>query len=157
MSFRMPSQVALWLLCGVAALLVGGRVQALARVAFDDLRYGRPRTMPISAPVGHEDATDRPTMLIAMNLSRHVSVIEIPGGDVAKTRTLAGPYLVGAGEDLTPVRLRLGDINGDNAADLFVIVKQEEIIYINEGGAFRLSTREERAAYAQHTTKGANP
>ena len=76
-------------------------------------------------------------------------VIEIPGGDASKTRTLTGPYLFGAGEDKTPVLLRLEDLNRDGARDLIVNVKNEEIVYINKDGQFQPLTPEERARLAQ--------
>lgn len=115
------------------------------RTTLDDWRYGRPRTMLLAAAVGHDDDAGRPTQLIAMNLNRQVAIVEIPGGDVAKTRTLTGPYLFGADEDLTPIRIRLEPINGDTLPDLVVSIKAEEIVYINDSGNFRLIMDAERA------------
>ena len=111
---------------------------------FDDLRYGRPRTMQLSAYVGHNEQTGQPSHFVAMNLNRRVIVIELPGGDSAKAQTLQGPYLFGANEDLTPVTLRVNDLNGDQKGDLVIAVKNEEIIYINTGDTFRLITDDER-------------
>lgn len=119
---------------------------ARLRLLRDDWRYGRPRTMQLTAYVGHEEPPGRPTQLIALNLNRQVAVFEIPGGDVTKTRTLTGPYLFGADEDLTPVKITLALINGDKEPDLVVSIKSEEVIYINEGGSFRLINDAERAA-----------
>lgn len=110
----------------------------------DDLRYGTPRTMQVSAYVGHNERPGQPSHFIAMNLNRRVVVIELPGGDSAKARTLQGPYLFGANEDLTPVLLRVADINQDEKGDLVIAVKNEEIIYINDGESFRLINDEER-------------
>src|SRR5919199_2875850 len=143
---RLPYLLTL-LLCGIALALVASSVLSWTRIRLDDLRYGRPRTMQLSAVVGHNDGSGTPTQLIAMNLNRRVVVLEIPGGDVARTRTLAGPYLFGANEDLTPVRLRLAYVNADRDLDLLVSVKNEEMIYINENGSFRLINAGERAAY----------
>ena len=143
---RLPYLLTL-LLCGIALALVANGVLSWGRIRLDDLRYGRPRTMQLSAVVGHNDGSGTPTQLIAMNLNRRVVVLEIPGGDVTKTRTLAGPYLFGANEDLTPVTLRLAYVNGDREPDLIVSVKREEIIYINENGSFRLIDDAERAAF----------
>ena len=83
-----------------------------------------------------------------MNLNRQVVVIEIPGGDPSKTRTLTGPYLFGADEDKTPVLLRLDDLNRDGAKDLIVNVKNEEIVYLNKDGEFKPITPEERQQLA---------
>lgn len=127
-----------------AAQLLVARIRLLR----DDWRYGRPRTMLLTAHVGHEEQPGRPTQLIALNMNRQVAVLEIPGGDVAKTRTLMGPYLFGADEDLTPVKITLALINSDKEPDLVVSIKQEEIIYLNDSGNFRLITDAERAELA---------
>lgn len=132
----------------VAYLLVHllmGRGQTL----LDDMRYGRPRTEHLTGMVGHHETTGEPTHFIAMNLNRRVVVMELPGGDVTKAQMLQGPYLFGANEDLTPVRLRLHDMNGDKKDDLVVSVKKEQIIYINAGENFRLINADERRALDQ--------
>ncbi|MBO9311169.1 MAG: VCBS repeat-containing protein [Chloroflexus sp.] len=110
----------------------------------DDWQYGRPRTFHLIAEVGRPEETVGPTRLIAMNLDRQVLILEIPGGDVTKTRTIVGPYLVGANENLTPVTMRLTDMNGDGMLDLVVGIKNEEIVYLNRGDSFGLVTAEER-------------
>ena len=135
------------LLCIVVLALAANSLITWGQVKLDDMRYGRPRTMHLSGFVGHDDANGTPTQLVAMNLNRRVVVFEIPGGDVSKTRTLTGPYLFGANEDLTPVKLRLAYVNNDREQDLIVSAKNEEIIYINENQNFRLINDGERAAY----------
>jgi hypothetical protein len=137
------------LLCVIAVVLVANSVITWGQIKLDDLRYGRPRTMQLSGFVGHNEANGVPTQFVAMNLNRRVVVFEIPGGDASQTRTLTGPYLFGANEDLTPVRLRLQSVNADPNMDLVISVKNEEIIYINENGSFRLINPEERIAYEQ--------
>jgi hypothetical protein len=128
---------------GVAAVTGWGRIW------IDDFRYGRPRTQHISGMVGHNEGTGEPTHFVAMNLNRRVVVVELPGGDAAQARTLQGPYLFGANEDLTPVIMRLHDINRDSQDDLILSVKNEEIIYINTGDTFRLINADERQALTQ--------
>lgn len=118
------------------------RVQQL----LDDWRYGMPRTMHLAGVVGHEDQPGSPTRFVAMNLNRQPIVVEFPGGSVEKARILKLPYLFGAGEDLTPVVMRLERINGDELLDLVVSIKAEEVVYINEAGSYRLITDAERAA-----------
>lgn len=138
---RQYIRLALSILVGYLLLmLVSGRAQIL----MDDLRYGRPRTTQLSAYVGHNEQAGQPSHFVAMNLNRRVVVIELPGGDSTKAQTLQGPYLFGAKEDLTPVALRVEDINADSKGDLVIAVKNEEIVYINEGEAFRLITDDER-------------
>lgn len=114
------------------------------QVFLDDMRYGNPRTFHIMADVGHGNGTGAPSHLIAMNLDRQVLVFDIPGGDPARMRTLMGPYLFGAGEDLTPVMLKLDDRNGDQHPDLVVNIKDEEIVYLNRDGEFSLLSAGER-------------
>ena len=121
----------------------------------DDVRYGRPRTFHMTAMVGRAEEANGPTHLIAMNLNRQVVILEIPGGDSTKTRSLPGPYLFGADEELTPVTMRLADVNGDGMTDLLVQVKKEEMVYLNRDGNFTLITPEERQQLIQQL--GLNP
>jgi hypothetical protein len=141
---------------GVTLVLAVLAVYALVSLAMgklhvvvDDLRYGRPRITQLDSPVGHEDSADRPTHLMALNLNRQIVVVELPGGDPTKTRSIAGPYLFGADEDLTPVVLSLRDMDGDGQADLLLDVRREQIVYLNRDGAFRLPTAEEDAQLKQ--------
>jgi hypothetical protein len=119
------------------------------QVKMDDLKYGRPRTSQLSASVGHNEANGALTHFVAMNLNRQVTVIEFPGGDVTKPRVIVGPYLFGRAEDLTVVKLRTEDVNGDEKKDLLVQVKDERLVYINDGTNFRPITAEELAALKQ--------
>lgn len=144
---------ALLVLVAVALTLVGYRAVLWSTTRLDDARYGRPRLTRVSAAVGHDDAPERPTLLLALNLNRRVAVLEIPGGDVSKTKTLTGPYLFGADEDTTPVLLRLVEANHDGRPDFVLSIKQEEVLYINEPAAFRLANDGERAAFAQQETR----
>ncbi len=142
-----------YLVTGLLALLaiyaIMGNVVSWGTDRLNDLRYGPTRTFHLDAVVGHEDGAGTPTHFVAMNLNRQVVVIEIPGGDPSKVRTLVGPYLFGAGEDKTPVLLRLDDLNRDGARDLIVSVKNEEIVYLNKDGQFQPITPEERAQLAR--------
>lgn len=133
------------LLAAVALYALVGLLIGRASVFVDDLRYGRPRTFQVDAHVNHDEASGMPTHLMALNLNRQVVIVELPGGDPAKARTITGPYLFGANEDLTPVTLDLDDIDGDGQLDLLVDVRQEQIVYLNRDGAFRLPTAEEQA------------
>lgn len=137
----------------VAVYLLLSSVIGWGQVTLDDMRYGRPRTFHLTANIGRPEETTAPTHMIAMNLDRQVVVLEIPGGDSTKTRALPGPYLFGAGEDLTPVTMRLEDVNGDQAADLVVQVKNEEMVYINRDGSFQLITAEERQQILQQAQR----
>lgn len=137
------------LLALIAISAVMGNVVSWGRTQYDTFRYGNPRTFQLSEAIGHEDGPGKPTHLIAMNLNRQVTIIELPGGDPSKVRTLTGPYLFGADEDKTPVLMRLDDLNRDGTKDLIVSIKNEEIVYLNRDGQFNLITAEDRAALGQ--------
>lgn len=107
-------------------------------VTQDDLTYGRPRTSHYSAVVGHNDATT-PSDFVAMNLHRHIEVIEFPGGDPTKAKIYVVSTLIGPDQDLTPVTLTFKDVNGDGKVDMIVNVQTARIVYINENGQFRLA------------------
>lgn len=149
LSFHSVAYVVTGLLALLAIYAIMGNVVSWGSDRINDLRYGTTRTYHLDAVVGHEDGNGTPTHLIAMNLNRQVVVIEIPGGDASKTRTLSGPYLFGAGEDQTPVLLRLDDLNRDGSKDLIVSIKNEEIVYINRDGKFQPITPEERLKLMQ--------
>jgi FG-GAP repeat len=117
-----------------------------AQVRMDDVQYGRPRTVQLDAYVGQNETDGVPSHFIAMNLNRRVTIVEMQGGDPTKVNTIVGPYLFGEGEDLTPVQLSATDLNGDSKADLVVSVKNEQLLYLNDGTSFKLATPEERAS-----------
>jgi hypothetical protein len=133
----------------VLAVLAVYAVVSLAmgklHVVVDDLRYGRPRTTQLNGFVGHEESAGQPTHLMAINLNRQVIIVELPGGDPAKARSISGPYLFGADEDLTPVVLSLYDADRDGQVDLLLDVRRELLVYLNKDGAFRLPTAAEEA------------
>lgn len=118
-------------------LIISAIVQ-WGQTTWDDIRYGRPRTMHLYGFVGHDDAHGIPSHFIAMNLNRQVVVLEIPGGNIRNIRSYLGPYLFGIQEALTPVHIELTDKDRDGLPDLLVRVNQEEIVYLNRDGAFRL-------------------
>ncbi len=146
-----------YLVTGILSLLalyvLLSAVIGWGHTTIDDVRYGRPRTFHLTANVGRAEEVNAPTHLMALNLDRQVMIIEIPGGDTSKLRTLPGPYLFGAGEDLTPVTMRLDDLNGDGADDLIVQVKNEEMVYLNRSDNFSLITAEERQQLIQQATR----
>ncbi|MBX5456036.1 MAG: VCBS repeat-containing protein [Thermogemmatispora sp.] len=107
------------------------------QTTLDDWRYGRPRTFQIDAVVGHNDSPANPSHFIALNLNRHVEIIEFPGGDATKARIYVGPVLVGPGQDLAPVTLSFQDVNGDGKPDMVVTIEGSHFFFINEDGSFR--------------------
>jgi hypothetical protein len=103
----------------------------------DDLTYGRPRTFNIDAVVGHNDSAANPSHFIAINLYRHVQVIEISGQDSTKERTFQITTLFGDGENLTPVTLSFRDVNGDKKPDMLIHIQDQTLVMINDNGTFR--------------------
>ena len=102
-----------------------------------DVTYGRPRTYQIDAVVGHNDSSTTPSHFIAINLNRHVEVIEIPGGDSTKERVYPITTLFGDGEDLTPVTLSFRDLTGNGKPDMLIHIEQQTLVLINDKGTFR--------------------
>ncbi len=107
------------------------------QVTTDDWHYGRPRTFQTDVVVGHNDSTANPSHFIALNLQRHVEVIEMPGGDASKAKIYTGPVLIGQGQDLAVVTLSFKDVNGDNKPDLIVNIQDSRFVFINDNGGFR--------------------
>ena len=115
----------------------------------DDLHYGRPRTFQVDAWVGHNEQTGIPSHFIAINLNRHIEIIEISGGDAAHTHIYVGPQLYGTGDELVPVTLTFADLNGDHKPDMIVTFQQSRIVYINDGTTFRPLLPSERSQVEQ--------
>ena len=107
------------------------------QVTQDDLRYGRPRTYQTDQVVGHNDSVAHPSHFIAINLNRHVEVIEFPGGDASHARVYMGPILVGNGQDLAPVTLTFKDLNNDRRPDMIINVQDSHFVFINDPDQFR--------------------
>ncbi len=105
-------------------------------VTQDDWHYGRPRTFQIDMRVGHNDDVT-PSHFIAMNLNRHIIIIEFPGGDPTKAKDYLGPTLFGGGQDLTPVTLSFKDVNGDGKLDMIVHIQDQTFVFLNDGTQFR--------------------
>lgn len=139
-----------FVLAALAVYVLVGAVVNWGQVRLDDLRYGRPRTTHLEGYVGHGGEVEgRPTRFVGLNIDRQVVVLELPGGDTTQVRSLPGPYLFGADENLTPVLLSLRDMDGDGLQDLLVDVRNEQIVYLNRDGGFRLPTPDEQSRLVQ--------
>jgi hypothetical protein len=107
------------------------------RTTQDDLHYGRPRTFQTDAVVGHNDSSLNPSHFIAINLHRHIQIVECPANDCSKAKVYIGPVLIGQGQDLAVVTLSFADVNGDGKPDMIVSVQDSRFVFINDSGAFR--------------------
>ena len=134
-----------YLLLLVLGYLLLTPVFAWGQRRLDDMRYGFPRTTQLDGLVGHDEAGGEPTHLMALNLRGQISILELPGGDPAKTRAIVGPYLIGADGPYVVPHLSLEDVSRDGQVDLLLQVREEIVVYINENGTFRLMTPAERA------------
>ena len=121
----------------LALVVVGNAVISWWTIHQDDAMYGRPRTFQIDAVVGHNDSADNPSHFEAINLNRHIIVIELPGGDSSKARIYNITTLFGNGQELTPVTLSFKDVNNDGLLDMEVHIQGQIIVFINENGQFR--------------------
>lgn len=109
------------------------------QITQDDWHYGRPRTFQTDAVVGHNDSSRNPSHFIAMNLNRHILIIELPGGDTTKARIYSGPILIGQGQDLAAVTLSFQDVNGDGRLDMIINVQDAHFVFTNDGVTFHPS------------------
>lgn len=107
------------------------------QVTQDDWHYGRPRTYQVDMVVGHNDSANNPSHFIAINLNRHIEVIEFPGGDPSKAKIYIGPTLIGPDADLSVVTLTFRDVTGDGKLDMIVNVQGSHFVFINDNGQFR--------------------
>ncbi len=103
----------------------------------DDWHYGRPRTFQLDAVVGHSDSASNPSHFVALNLNRHVEIIELSGGDVTKAHIYTGPTLIGDRQELAPVTLSFHDVTGDGKPDMIIAVGESRYVYVNDNAAFR--------------------
>jgi hypothetical protein len=84
-----------------------------------------------------------PSHFIAINLHRHIEVIECPGSDCSKAIVYTGPVLIGDGQDLAPVTLEFKAVNGDGKLDMLVHVQGQTFVFLNDAGRFRLARPED--------------
>ena len=110
---------------------------AWGQTTLNDWHYNRPRTYQTDAVVGHGDSASNPSHFLAINLNRHVLVIEVPGGDPTKARIYPITTLFGDGQDLTPVTLTFKDVNGKGLLDMEIHIQDQTLVMINENGSFR--------------------
>jgi hypothetical protein len=129
--------VGVGMLAMVALFLVLSSAATWAGQKKDDLVYGIPRTFQLDAVVGHNDSPESPSHFIALNLNRHVEVIEFPGGDSNKARVYPITTLFGDGEDLTPVTLSFRDVTGDGKPDMLIHIENQTLVLVNDNGSFR--------------------
>lgn len=129
--------VGLALVTMVAGYILLNSVGNWWNVTQDDWHYGRPRTYQTDWNVGHGTPTNPNSHFIALNLNKHIEVIEIQGDDPAHTKMYVGPTLIGVGEEFAPVTLSFGDVNHDGKPDLLLHVGDSQSIFLNTVPVFK--------------------
>jgi len=122
---------------GIALLLIllGQVVFGWANTAFDDWRYGRPRTYQTDAYVGHEQS-HQPSHFIVFNNKGHIEVLELPGNDASHARLYMGPQYTGTNADLIPATLQFVDPHHTHRPDMLIKLPNMSVIFHNINGTF---------------------
>jgi len=107
-----------------------------ASVTLAMLRYGNPPTYQVDVYVGHNEHPGQPSHFIALNLHRHIEIIEIEGGDPAHTRLYPGPQLYGSQDNVTPATLSFITPKGKKYPDMILHIGNAQLTYTNNGQAF---------------------
>jgi hypothetical protein len=129
--------VGIGMLAMLALWVVGSAALAWGIARYDDIVYGNPRTFQTDAVVGHDDDAQHPSHFIAINLNRHIVIIEFMGGNPAKSISYGGPYLYEAGGDKVPVTLEFRDVTGGGKPDMLIHIQDQTIVFVNTGTQFR--------------------
>lgn len=124
----MVAALALWV--SLSALLAWGTS------TYNNMVYGYPRTFQTDAVVGHNDSKLHPSHFIAINLHGQVIVIELPGGNPAKSMDYIGPDLIATSDDLIPITLTFSDVNHNGKVDMIIHIQDREVIFCNDGTKF---------------------
>jgi hypothetical protein len=130
--------IGLVLLCMLVGFVLISALTAWWQQTADYLHYGMPRTFQMDAVVGHQDSAAHPSHFLAVNLGGHLSVIEIPSGDVSKMVVYSGPVIYGQNADLVAVTLSV--VHDQHGQPELVLHYQnnEVILYNGRDGKFHL-------------------
>lgn len=89
------------------------------------------------ATVGHNDASGKPTVILAINVGSETQVIEFPGANFnGSPRILATITNYGRNPQRVASDVRLEDINGDAHPDLVIYTRGVTRYYVNKDGTF---------------------
>jgi hypothetical protein len=124
----MIAALALWVT--FSSLLAWGTAK------YNDIVYGYPRFYQTDAIVGHNDSQAHPSHFIALNLHGQVIVIELPGGNPAKSLDYIGPDLIANGDDLIPLTLSFSDVNHNGKPHMYIHIQDREVEFCNDGTKF---------------------
>lgn len=132
--------VGLSMLAMLVLLWLGQALWSWGTITYDDIKYGRPRTVQADAFVGHETGTT-PSHFIALNEHGRIEIIELPGGDASHARIFLGPQILGDGADLAPVTLTfIPSAPHSKLLDMQVSFQNTHVLFRNTKGTFVLAT-----------------
>jgi hypothetical protein len=127
--------------CGLAMLVmvlllwIGQLVWMWGIQTYNDIHYGRPRTIQVDAFVGHEKG-NIPSHFIALNNHGQIEIIEMPGDDASQARVFFAQHFSGPQADLIPVSLQFSDPQHTRHPDMIVSAQQSQVLFKNEHGTF---------------------
>ncbi|HET9999957.1 MAG TPA: hypothetical protein VFQ36_03620 [Ktedonobacteraceae bacterium] len=138
-----PSRSMHWLLyvgvgmiAALALWLVFSSLLAWGVSKYNDIKYGYPRFYQTDAVVGHSDSAAHPSHFVALNLHGQVIVIELPGGNPAKSFDYVGPSMIASGDDLIPITLTFNDVHHNGKPDMFIHIQDRDFFFCNDGTKF---------------------
>ena len=120
----------------ILAVLLGQLLLTWLGTTWDDLHYGSPRTYQLDAVVGHEVGAT-PSHFIALNLNGRIEVIELQGGDPARTKIYLGPQITGPGADMVPVTVQFVDPHHTHRPDMLIKFQGTQVVFHNVNGVFQ--------------------
>ena len=95
------------------------------------------RTFSVNKAVGHNnDSAAHPSHFIVQNDNRHIIIIELPANDVSKSLIYSGPFLVGDGEERTPVTISFVENLQTGRLDMVLQVQDQTYVFTNNGTKF---------------------
>ena len=124
------------MMIALAAVLLGQLLLSWCSMTWDDIHYGNPRTYQTDAFVGHE-AGQVPSHFIVLNLHGRIEVIELQGGDPAKTKIYVGPRIAGFRAEDVPVTVQFVDPHHTHHPDMVLQFQGTQVVFHNVHGVFQ--------------------
>ena len=124
------------MMVAIVAVLLGQLLLSWLSTTWDDMQYGNPRTYQTDAFVGHE-VGQTPSHFIVLNLHGRIEVIELPGGDPAKTKIYIGPQIAGLGAEKVPVTIQFVDPHHTRHPDMLLQFQGTQVAFQNVHGVFQ--------------------
>ena len=124
------------MIVAIIAVLLGQLLIGWVSTTWNNIQYGNPRTYQTDAFVGYE-VGQTPSHFIVLNLHGRVEVIELQGGDPAKTKIYIWPQITGPGAENVPVTVRFVDTHHTHRPDMVVQFQGTQVVFHNVHGVFQ--------------------